>query len=114
MSIYPVAVLWDVFHIGCCTQLILLTVNDESSWQLGPYLCMYFLYAQSLNKCNLMGMNKPLRLFTETAQEKAILNGNKRMQNRITWEQNSRAVLKSCVPYLPGKERKWKRTFIIN
>lgn len=79
MSCYPVAVLWDVFHIGCCTQLILLAVNDEWSWQLGPYLCLYFLYTQSLNKCSLMWMDKPFRLFTETAQEESILNGNTRM-----------------------------------
>lgn len=61
-----------------------------------------------------MGMNKTLRFFTETAQEEAILNGSKRMQTRITWEQNSKIVLKSSMPYLPSKEWKWKRTFIVN
>lgn len=33
-----------------------------------------FLYVQSLNKFNMMGMDETLRLFTETAQEEGILN----------------------------------------
>lgn len=59
-----------------------------------------------------MGLNKPLGLFTETAQEEAILNGNEGMQSRITWEQNNRAVLKSCVPYLPSRVKMEKNLYI--
>jgi len=51
-----------------------------------------------------MGMNKPFRLFTETAQEEVILNGNKRMQTQNYLRAKQQRVLKSCVPYLSSKE----------
>lgn len=61
---------------------------------------LVFFYAQSLNKCNLMGMEKTLRLFTETVQEEAILNGNERMQykNYLRTKKQSSSKIMSILP----------------
>lgn len=47
-----------------------------------------------------MGMEKTLRLFTETVQEEAILNGNERMQyqNYLRTKKQSSSKIMSILP----------------